>query len=619
MGNIASWKRLMVYLRPYRFWAVLAFIGIVGNTTLMVAIPTILGDVIDIGIVRNDSNYMLAAGLLIVGLGLLRGLTGFMFRYFGEKLSHFIAYDIRNQVYNHVQNLSFIYHDKAETGTLITRAISDVDEIQRYFAFGLIDGLNTLLLTTIITLVMILNSPVLAAIALAPLIPLAYLSRNFAMSVDPKWKKIMERMQKLGNHIQENALGAEVVRAFNREDYELAKFRADNDELYNERISLFQSWSNFIPVSSIIIAISTALILIVGGIMERDSIAGVTVGLIVSFNAYILLLSQPIRFLGFVILLTTQAVSSAGRVFEILDTPMAIQNKPDAIKLPQIEGHVEFENVCFAYEKDTMEILHDVSFEARPGQVVAVIGPTGSGKSSLMNLIPRFYDITGGAIRVDGYDVRDVDVNDLRSHIGVVLQESLLFSATIRENIAYGRPDAAEDEIIAAAEAANAHEFITGFPNGYDTEIGERGVTLSGGQRQRVAIARALLINPRILILDDATSSVDTKTEHLIQEALDRLMEGRTTFIIAQRLNSVQKADLILVLENGKITERGTHDSLLSLGGHYAEIYELQLADQERVRLELETLKRKRQEYADRRLATDEYRAIMERVGRSGD
>jgi ATP-binding cassette subfamily B protein len=456
---------------------------------------------------------------------------------------------------------------------------------------------------------------------LAPLIPLAFYSKNFAQKVDPLWKKIMERLQKLGNHIQENSLGAEVIRAFNRESYEVNKFAENNENLYYERIDLIREWGKFIPISVFIVAISSALVLVIGAVMERNQFGGVTIGIIVSFNAYVLLVAQPLRLLGFVILLFTQATSSATRVFEIIDTPIDLQSKPDATELERIDGHVRMNNVSFAYSVDAPPILKDISFEAKPDQVVALLGPTGSGKSTLVNLIPRYYDVTEGQITIDGYNVRDVELSSLRRRIGMVLQSSLLFSATVRENIAYGSPDATDEAVIAAAKAANAHEFIEGFPEGYETLIGERGVTLSGGQRQRVAIARALLINPSILILDDSTSSVDTKTEFLIQEALSRLMRGRTTFIIAQRLNSIQNADLILALDKGKIIERGTHAELLEMNGYYAEVYNLQLADQERVRAELEAVGQTPRKYIDedKRLATDEFRALFDRIGGGSD
>lgn len=643
MNSFVIWKRMMAYLKPYGKWAFLAFGALILSNVLVIIIPTILRDVIDIGIIGDmplvyatpdmmtqpfsdlgmtygKPDYMLIAGLLVVSLGVLRGITGFAFRYFGEKLSHFIAYDIRNEVYNKVQNQSFTYHDESQTGTIITRAISDVDEIQRYFAFGLLDGVNTALLVLGVSIIMFITSPVLAIISLLPLIPLAFFSKNFALFVDPTWRGIMERLQKLGNFLQENATGAEVVRAFTREEYEIKKFGTENETLYHEHIRLINKWATYLPISAFIIAFSTALVLFFGALMERTGFGGVTVGVVVAFNAYVFLIAQPIRFLGFVILLITQAISSGRRVFEILDAPELIADKPNAVVLDDIQGIVQFKDVHLTYPNTTQPVLKGINFTAHPGEVVAIVGATGSGKSSLVNLIPRFYDVTDGSVTIDGYDVRDVKLTSIRDRIGVVLQSSLLFSATIRENIAYGKPNASEDEIIAAAKAANAHGFITEFSDGYDTRVGERGVTLSGGQKQRVAIARALLINPRILILDDSTSSVDTKTEYTIQQALNIIMRGRTTFIIAQRLSSVKDADQIFVLKDGEIIERGRHNHLLSLNGYYAETYRLQLADQEKVRQELLALgeivdEDETAEKVDVRLATDEFRAILDQVG----
>ncbi|MBK9749616.1 MAG: ABC transporter ATP-binding protein [Chloroflexi bacterium] len=611
MSSLTVLRRMLRYLRPYWGWAIIALIGVLSSTALSIAIPTLLRDVIDIGVSRGDSSYMLAAGGLVIGLGVLRGIAGFVYRYFGERMSHFIAFDLRNEIYDKVQNQSFTYHDTSQTGTLITRAISDVAEMQRFFAYGLIDGLNTLLLIVFAGAIMLATSPALALLAMIPLIPLAFFSRGFANAVDPAWRKIMDRLQTLGNYIQETALGAEVVRAFAREQYEIQKFARENQELYYDQIKLVTKWGTYIPLSTFIIAFSTALVLFFGGWMEQTGFGGVTVGIVVAFNAYVLLLAMPIRFLGFVILLVTQGLSSGRRVFEIMDAEEKVTTRSNARPMPELRGHVQFKNVSFTHEGATKPTLRSIDLEARPGEIIGLIGQTGSGKSTLVNLIPRFYDVSDGCVSIDGVDVRDMPLSDLRQHIGFVLQQSLLFSATVRENIAYGNPDATNEQIIAAAKAANVHPFISEFPEGYDTLIGERGVTLSGGQKQRVAIARALLINPRILILDDSTSSVDTRTERHIQQALETIMQGRTTFIIAQRISSVQKANQILVLKDGAIIERGKHDELLAINGHYAEIYRLQLADQERVRQELADFSKLRVPIEIDKRSTDEYRRAI--------
>ena len=579
------WKRLISYLAKYRLWVATALVGIIGTNILMITVPYILRDVVDIGISNKNSDYMLSAGLLVVALGVFRGISAFLGRFFGERLSHYVAYDIRNQIYDKVQRQSFTYHDSAQVGTIITRAISDVNEIQRYFNFGLMDGLNVLMLLIGVVSIMLATSPALAIVSIIPLVPLALFSNRFVMRVHPRWKRVMDRMQVLSNHIQENALGAEVVRVFAREQYEIERFHAENKRLYNEQLDFIKQWITFLPASAFLAAMSTALVLLFGGFLEGQGLANITIGLVVTFNAYVLLLAQPLRFIGFIILLTTQAVASGERVFQILDHEELIVSKPGAIR-HKIVGHVCFENVSTFYRSSNHSVLKDLSLEAQPGDIVAIIGLTGAGKTTIANLIPRFYDVTDGQVLIDGTDVREFDLDYLRGQIGIVMQQSLLFSATIEENIAYGNPDASKEQIIAASTAANAHDFISEFPDGYQTPVGERGVTLSGGQKQRIAIARALLIDPRILILDDATSSVDTHTEHLIQQALDRVMEGRTTFVIAQRMSTILKADQIIVLRDGEIIQHGTHETLLADGGLYEEIYKLQLEEQERVRRE---------------------------------
>lgn len=606
------WQRLMGYVLRYRLWVAIALVGIIGTNILAVAVPYILRDVVDIGIAKQDSAYMLNAGLLVVGLGLIRGVTAFMGRYYGERLSHVVSYDIRNEIYDKVQRQSFTFHDSAQVGTIITRAISDVNELQRYFSYGLMDGLNVLLLLVGVVGIMLATSPILAIVAYVPLVPLVIYSQRFVMRIHPRWKKVMDRMQVLSNHIQENALGAEVVRVFAREQHEIERFHKENQTLYEEQLDFITQWITYLPISALLAALSTALVLLFGGLLEAAGLGNISVGLIVTFNAYVLLLAQPLRFSGFMILLTTQAVASGERIFEVLDEKDLVVNRRDAIT-PEIRGHVRFEDVSTQYRGSSHAIVNDINLEAKPGEVVAIIGLTGSGKTTIANLIPRFYDVTAGRVTIDGIDVRDIDLHSLRSQVGIVMQESLLFSATIEENIAYGDPGATRAQIIAAAQSANAHDFISDFPDGYQTVVGERGVTLSGGQKQRVAIARALLIDPRILILDDATSSVDTQTEHLIQQALERIMQGRTTFVIAQRMSTILKADQIIVLRDGEIIQQGTHQTLLADGGLYEEIYKLQLEEQERVRREAIIAGIIKIPLEERR-STAQFRALIDRL-----
>ena len=612
MSALRIWLRLMRYLGKYRRSVFAAALGIIGTNIIAVTVPYILRDVVDIGIAAQDSNFMLGAGLLVVGLGIARGMTAFFGRYLGERLAHCIAFDIRNEIYDKVQRQSFSYHDNAQVGTIVTRAISDVNEIQRYFSFGLMDGLNVILLLVGVVAIMLATSPLLAIVAFLPLAPLALYSQRFVARVHPRWKQVMVRMQALSNHIQENALGAEVVRVFAREQHEIDRFHDENNSLYNEQLDFITQWITYLPTSAFLAALSTALVLLFGGLLEAEGMGNISVGLIVTFNAYVLLLAQPLRFVGFVILLTTQAVASGERVFEVLDEPELLKSQPGAIKR-DIKGHVRFNQVSTSYTPQSPAVVKNLNLEAKPGDVVAIIGLTGSGKTTIANLIPRFYDVTDGSVTIDGLDARDYDLEYLRGQIGIVMQQSLLFSATIEENIAYGKPDASRAEIEAAARSANAHGFISEFPDGYQTVVGERGVTLSGGQKQRVAIARALLIDPRILILDDATSSVDTQTEHLIQQALDRIMLGRTTFVIAQRMSTILNADQIIVLRDGKIIQQGTHETLLQDGGLYEEIYKLQLEEQERVRREAIIAGLIKAPLMERR-STQQFRELIERL-----
>jgi ATP-binding cassette subfamily B multidrug efflux pump len=580
--------RLRVYLRPYWRQVFISIILLLLLTSLSLVIPEIIRQVIDVGLKQSDIRYLVNAALLLVGIGVLNAVFTYFQRYVNEWIASHIGYDLRNRLYNHIQHLSFSYHDHAQTGQLISRTIEDVRSVERFAGSYVVNLIQVgVLLVGITTLLFITNSR-LAAIALLPMIPLILLTTDFGRRVSNYFLDVDNALGDLSARLQENVTGVQVVRAFAREPHEINRFDHANKSLFNARIKVNFEWSKIMPSSQFLVTAGTLLILWFGGQMVMNG--SMTIGELVAFNSYLLLMSSPAQQLTWLINSAGEAAAGTQRAFTVLDTPFEIESPASQPALPALSGQVEFRNVSFQYQGENANALQNISLTVKPNQVVALIGTTGSGKTSLVNLIPRFYDVTKGAVLVDGFDVRQVDLVSLRKQIGIVLQTSLLFSTTIRENIAYGSPEARLDDVIAAAKAAQAHEFILEMPAGYDTVVGERGITLSGGQRQRVAIARALLLDPRILILDDSTSSVDTQTELQIQRALVNLMKGRTTFVIAHRLSTVHRADLILVMDEGRIVEKGTHTQLLSQGGLYREIYELQLSDQESFRETMESL-----------------------------
>jgi ATP-binding cassette subfamily B multidrug efflux pump len=582
--------RLGVFLRPYWKQISLALLTILLATAASLVIPGIIQQVIDIGLARHELGFIARAAAVILGLGILQSGLIYLQGYLSEWIASHIGYDLRNQLYDHIQQLSFSYHDHAQTGQLISRCIEDVRSIERFTGYGVVQLIQLGLLFVGIVVLLFLEQPQLAVIALLPMLPLIWITTDFGQRIGDLFLKVDNTLGDLSARLQENVSGVQVVRAFAREGDEIQRFDQTNRRLYQARMTVLSEWSKIMPTSNLLVTISTLLILWFGGEMVLQG--RLTIGEVVAFNGYLLLLAAPATQLTWLVNAAGEAVAGAQRTYEVLDTLPDIRAPAEARRLEKMEGRVEFRQVCFRYESDTVPALEDINLDVQSNQVVALIGPTGSGKTSLVNLIPRFYDVTQGAVYVDGIDVRSLDLVALRRQIGIVLQTSLLFSDTIQANIAYGRPKASLDEIVAAARAAQAHEFIQELTNGYDTIVGERGVTLSGGQRQRVAIARALLMDPRILILDDSTSSVDTQTERLIQQALDRLMQGRTTFVIAHRLSTVRRADLILVMQDGRIIERGKHSQLLSSGGLYRQIYDLQLRDQETFREEIAELGR---------------------------
>ncbi len=567
--------RLRSFVKPYG-WQISANLAcLLLATGLSLIVPRIIEQVIDDGLLKGEVQYLIRAAAILLSLGLATALLNLGQRYLSEWTAARIGYDLRNALYDRIQYLTFSYHDHAQTGQLISRCIEDVRSIQNFAGDSMIQIVQLIFMAFGVITLLVLANPKLALISLLPLIPMIMMTTDFGGRVTHLFYRVDLTLGDLSSRLQENVSGAQVVRAFAREPYEIDRFDSANRQYFDARIKVISEWSKVMPTTNLLITLGTILILIFGGQLVLQG--RMTVGELVAFNSYLLILSAPVQQIAWMVNGAGEATAGAQRVLEIIETEPEIQSPPDAVMLPALTGRVEFRNVSLRYLDEKSVALTNIALSVQPNQIIALIGQTGSGKTSLVNLIPRFYDVTDGAVLVDGIDVRAVDLISLRKQIGIVLQTSLLFSDTIKANIAYGRPEASDDDVVAAAKAAQAHEFILSFPNGYDTIVGERGVTLSGGQRQRVAIARALLMNPRILILDDSTSSVDTQTEKLIQGALDHLMEGRTTFVIAHRLSTVRRADLILVMEDGRIVQRGKHEELLTQGGLYREIHDLQL------------------------------------------
>jgi len=575
-------------LRPYRLRVIYSLLLLLMLTGIEMIFPAIIQQVIDVGLKAGHTNFLIQAAGLVVGLALLKAVGNFGQRFLTEWTANRVGYDLRNRLYDHIQNMPFSYHDHTQSGQLISRVIEDVRSIQNFTGSGVLELLRVVMLLVGITIILFSANPLLAAISLTPIVPLILVTTSLGRRMGRLFLEVDNALGELSSRIQENVTGAQVVRAFAREPYEIDRFDQANRVLYDARIRTMRFRAQIMPTTTLLVTIGTILILWFGGKMV---LAGqISLGELVAFNSYMLLLAMPAQQLDWLINAAGEALAGVERTTEILDIIPAIRSKPDAVVLPRLKGEIEFSHVNFKYVGKNLPALYDINLKVEPNQVIALIGPTGSGKTSLINLVPRFYDISGGILKIDGNDIHDVDLTSLRSQIGMVLQTSLLFSSSIKENIAFGRPDASTEEIIAAARAAQAHEFIMELPQGYETVVGERGITLSGGQRQRIAISRALLIDPRILIMDDSTSSVDTQTEHLIQMAFDHVMNGRTTLIVAQRLSTIKRADLILVMDQGRIVERGTHADLLKTSGLYREIYDLQLREQEQFQRDIEEL-----------------------------
>jgi len=547
-----------------------------------------LGDGIDTALRTTDSGFLwwqtsrdtaiwLVAGTIVIASA-LRGLAGYGQSFLSEFVSQKVSYDVRNAIYDRLQRLSFAYYDKAQTGQLMSRATVDVEAIRMFFGMGLIALIQMSIMVTAIGIILFILNWQMALITIALMPIIGFLAGRFSTGIRPMWMLTQQLMAELGIVLQESLIGVRIVKAFNRQKEESRKFATQSTKLYDVQIGIARKMAANVPLMSFVMGLPTIILLWYGGKQVIDGT--ITIGHLTQFILYANMMIMPVRQAGMIVNLITRTTSAGQRILEILDTESAVKEKPNAIELGRVNGEVTFKDVSFSYDS-VAATLKDVSFDAKPGQLIALLGGSGSGKSTIANLISRFYDVSNGSILVDGTDIRDVTLASLRRNVGISQQDIFLFSGTIKDNIAYGAVNADMAQIEAVSKAAHLHDFIQTLPDGYDTWVGERGLTLSGGEKQRLAIARTLLINPSILILDDSMSSVDAQTEKLIRQALDRLIKGRTTFIITHRLPIIKNADLILMLEKGEVIEKGNHTELMAKNGLYHQIYQSQLMSQE--------------------------------------
>ncbi len=566
--------RLIGFVQKYWVALLLAFICLVLGTAFGILIPRMIGEGIDTVLGSGDRSFLIIAAVVVIAAGALRGAAGYGHRYFSEVVSQKASYNIRNALYDRLQRLSFQFHDRSQTGQLMSRATVDVEATRMFFAMGLLGMVQVFLMVLGVAYMLLAIDWKLALFTIFFVIPVMWLATSFGRRIRPIWLRVQAMLGFMGTTLEESLAGVGVVKAFSRQKEESQKFSTQATSLYDEQMNAARLLAFNMPTMVFLISIPTAVILWYGG---RQVIAGqMTVGEITQFILYLGLLMMPIRRLGMIVNLYSRTISAGQRILEILDTESKVTEKPDAIELGKVKGQVSFQNVSFSYD-NISPALNNVSFDVQPGQLVALLGGSGSGKSTVANLLARFYDVSSGKITMDGVDIRDVTLSSLRKNVVAAQQDVFLFSSTIRENIAYGDVDASMEQIVEVAKAAYLHDFIQSLPDGYNTWVGERGDTLSGGEKQRLAIARTLLVNPGILILDDSTASVDSETEKLIRQAMDRLIKGRTTFVITHRLPLIQNADVILMFQDGELVEQGKHEELIAKSGVYKEIYESQL------------------------------------------
>jgi ABC-type multidrug transport system fused ATPase/permease subunit len=576
--HLRIFARLLGFLGPYKWSLALSIVLAAASQAAAIALIRITQSIIDKGIRPGDQEVVWILVGVIAALGLVKALLMVGRRFISGKQALGVEFDMRNAIYGHLLRLSFGFYDRHQTGQLMSRATVDLQGVRFFLGYGLIFFAQNLFTIVGATAIMFWTDWRLALVALAITPALIVLAYRYSSVSHPVLRDVQQKIADVTTVAEENIVGVHVVKSFAQEEVETEKFAQRSEAVFRRTVDANRQRSIYVPLLSFIPLLAQAAILLVGGWMVvHDEL---TVGEFFAFNLYVSLLIMPLRMLGMWIGQSQRATASGERIFQILDEPEEIAERPGAIELPPGEGRITFEGVSFGYDPER-PVLDGIALEVEPGRSIAVIGHTGSGKTTLTALVPRFYDVTTGRVLVDGTDVRDVTLTSLRRSIAVISQDPFLFSTTVRENIAFGAPDATDEEVERAARLAQAHEFVAALPQGYETVIGERGITLSGGQRQRVAIARAIVTNPRILILDDATASVDATTEAKIRAGLREAMEGRTTLIIAHRLSTISLADEIVVLDHGRIAARGTQGELAERSAVYREIYEHGLIEQE--------------------------------------
>ena len=570
--------RLTKYAFRHKWYLIGAYAAMIASTLSAMVIPRILGDAIDEALASGLQSRLLLLASVIVVVSLLRGVFSYGQRYLSESLSQRSAYDLREDFFRKLQSMSFGFFDREQTGNLMSKATQDVEAVRMFISMGMVRGLSIFVMLGAVSVFMATTNWRLAIVSMA-FVPLI-LWRALAMSnvLRPTWMKVQEETGAMTTVLQENLSGMKVVKAFGARRFEEAKFNARADTVAKLTYSATRLFASQGSLMTFIFTAATGAILWYGG--REVAVDRLTAGGLASFIFYMGLLGMPVRMSGWMVNTVSRASSAGQRIYDVLDAESPVTQKPDAVPLPRVAGHVTFENVAVSYD-EAGSAVRNINFQARPGQVIALLGGPGSGKSTIAHVIPRFYDVSEGRITIDGYDVRDVTLSSLRQNVGIVMQDVFVFAASMKDNIAYGLDDVDTEEVVRAAKVAQLHDFIEGLPDGYDSWVGERGITLSGGQRQRLAIARTILLDPPILILDDSTSSVDMATEFKLQQALDEVIRDRTTFVIAHRLSTVRRADLILALEDGEIVERGSHDELLELDGFYRSIHDMQLRPRE--------------------------------------